>query len=389
MKMKLFFCVCLVLIGVVFFSCRENLFDNGGSKEVSNELTIEEAQNLLINFRKSDILTKNDVPFKINKVQKHYYSFENLATKSNEVSSTEENIPVYEFSTNENGKEGFALVLGDKRIQNVLAYSSSGNLNDTVFNLGLKYFILSIPEHIKYSLEKYKNTYKSVTSQSDFEENITYHYCEIPVKWGQEYPFNMRVPCSCDDLPQKYHGRAPAGCVAVAVAQIMAFHASPQKYRWNLLLNSQYIGENSPNEVKMEVAELMYDIGLLVEMSYDCNGSGSYISKTQKAFAQNGYIYDSIKNYNTDGIVESIDNDCPVLLGGATSNNEGHLWVVDGRRHATVNNVKQTWLMMNWGWGSNSDGWFFCYDPATFDSGQYEFNRSLTYMENIKYDGHL
>lgn len=388
MKTKLFFCICLVLIGIAFFSCKENLFDNKEFEEVSNELTIEEAQTLLMNFRKSDVLTKSDIPFEINKIQKHYYSISNLTTKSNETSSKEENIPVYEFSTNENGNEGFALVLADKRIQNVLAYSPSGSLNDTIFNLGLKYFILSIPEHIKYSLEKYENTDKSIASQSGYEENISYHYCEIPVKWGQEYPFNMYVPCMCDDLSQKYHGRAPAGCVAVAVAQVMAFHANPSKYKWNLLLSSQYISEKSPNEVKMEVANLMYDIGKLVDMYYDCSGSGSYISKTQKAFAQNGYIYDSVEDYNTEGIVESIDNDCPVLLSGATSHNEGHLWVVDGRRHATVNNVKQTWLMMNWGWSSNSDGWFFCYDPATFDQGHYEFNRSLTYMGNIKYDGH-
>lgn len=388
MKTKLFLCICLALIGVIFFSCKENLLENNEYGKASNELTIDEAQTLLKNFRECDVQTKSTISFQINKVQKHYYPIDNRETKSSISSLTEDAIPVYEFSTKENGREGFALVLADKRIQNVLAYSSYGNLNDTVFNLGLKYFVRSIPEHIKYSLDKYEKAPESKETKSSVEENVTYHYCEIPVKWGQEYPFNMYVPCSCDDLPQKYHGRAPAGCVAVAVAQVLAYHARPQiRFRWNLLLSSQYISEKSPDNVKREVGEMMHDIGEKVDMSYDCSGSGSYISKTQFAFAEYGYIYDLIKYYDTIGIVESIDNDCPVLLSGATSRNEGHLWVVDGRRKATVDNKEQTWLMMNWGWNGINDGWFFCYDPAVFDSGNYEFNKNLTYMGNIKYNG--
>lgn len=385
MKMKIILSVCLGAI--LLFSCKDNIIENQKNEERLNELSQVEAQALLENFRKGNIHSKSS-SLKINAVQKRYYAIENISTKSGDSEIGKENIPVYEFSISEEGQNGFALVLADKRINNVLAYSPSGSLNDTVFNLGLKYFVLSIPEHIKYSLEEYEKGTSSLKTKSSVEENVSYHYCEIPVKWGQGYPYNAWVPCTCPDLPQKYHGRAPAGCVAVAVAQIMAYHAkSKTRFNWNLLLSNFSVTENSSKDMRDEVADLMYDIGQKVEMSYDCDGSGAYFSKTQFALAMYGYIYDSIKNYDTEGIVRSIDNDCPVLLSGATSSYEGHLWVVDGRRKATVDNKEQTWLMMNWGWDGVSDGWFFCYDNAVFDSGKYEFNRNLSYMGNIIYNG--
>lgn len=374
----------LSLFVVILQSCKnDDLFKGEDFVELGKyELTVDEAKQLLFDFVKKDLKTRGNQDIEIGVAKKHNYQIKYGQDTKSDV-AIDEDIPVYEFSL-KNGRDiGFALILSDKRIQNVLAYSPNGSLNDTVFNLGLKYFVRAIPDHIKYSLDNSSSKFENIT-KSDDEENIVYHYCEIPVKWGQAYPFNANVPILCPNASPQYHGKAPAGCVAIAVAQVMAYHAQPSSFNWNLLLGSTYIGENAPNNVCIEAAKLAADIGVKVDMLYDCDGSGSYIANARVALGRYGYRSDPVYNYNTQWILSSIDNDWPVLLGG-DDGYVGHLWVVDARRSSTINGVPQNWLQMNWGWYGSCDGWFYCYEPPVFDTGSYEFNRNLKYVGNIEY----
>jgi hypothetical protein len=43
----------------------------------------------------------------------------------------------------------------------------------------------------------------------------------LQVEWGQGYPYNKFCP---DSGCTNYYGHVPAGCVAVATAQIMSYH---------------------------------------------------------------------------------------------------------------------------------------------------------------------
>ncbi|MDR2824697.1 MAG: C10 family peptidase, partial [Prevotellaceae bacterium] len=47
--------------------------------------------------------------------------------------------------------------------------------------------------------------------------------------WGQWYPFNTHCPSNVFPFFAKNKNNAPTGCVAMALAQIMAFHEFPQK----------------------------------------------------------------------------------------------------------------------------------------------------------------
>lgn len=382
---------CSAILGL-FFSCSNGDFikENDGSKFEydSNELTVEEAKQLVYNFVKG-AETKNGNSVGIISQKKTEYRIQTpIETKAGV--PFDEKIPVYEFLTEENGKDGFALVVADKRIQKVLAYSSYGSLNDTVFNLPLKFFIQTIPDCLQNDLEAVyacNGRLDNYTKANDPTKDSFRHYCNPSVTWGQGSPYNSKVPYSCPNGDPKYGGKAPAGCVAVALAQLMAYHKQPSSFNWNLLLSSYIITQNDSEARKNEVAELMFDIGDKVSMDYGCDGSGSNSYYAESALRSFGYSTKGVKSYNTDYICENILDNKPVYISGFCDKG-GHAWLITGWEHLITLNpnnqyVTNDYFRMNWGWNGSSDGSYYwnSKNSASFQptgrSSAYEFNRSL------------
>lgn len=386
--MKRFIFFILLCISAFFNSCNNiDLIKENSDVSLdkdsfcSYELQMEEAKQLVIDFVKTN-KTKSSYPLDISGYKKWNYQISNSAlTKS--VSSLDETIPVYEFVCRSNEKEGFALVIADKRIASVLAYTEYGSLNDTLFNMPLKYFIQTIPGYIKESLEKVTTSPNSFT-RAGIEQPVEY-VCSPMVSWGQTSPYNAKVPCLCANGDPKYGGKAPAGCVAVAIAQLMAYHKFPTSFNWNLLLSSPTISQDDAEERKNEVARLIADIGDKVSMDYDCSGSGSNIDAAQSALRAYGYSTYGINLFNVTLVANNIKGNKPVYIRGVDADNIGHAWLVTGWKHYVVpdplgNNEIYDYLLMNWGWSGKSDGWYRSKTPSPSDpigGLAIRFNQSL------------
>ena len=188
-----------------------------------------------------------------------------------------------------------------------------------------------------------------------------------------------------------------AGCVAVAMGQIMRYHRWPETgrgwhkyvpsenpeigqqvanfgattYHWDLMpdkLNRQHSAAE-----KSAVAQLLRHAGVAVDMSYTKNGSGSYTCDVLYAMPHYFRYSDSIAmctyaNFSVDEwfkiIRAEIDAGRPVIYSGATSRQEGHAWVVDGYN-------TDGYLHINWGWGGDYDG-FFLPDKMILESAHFD-----------------
>ncbi|MGC9331638.1 MAG: C10 family peptidase [Bacteroidales bacterium] len=170
-----------------------------------------------------------------------------------------------------------------------------------------------------------------------------------------------------DENSDCYCGKCLAGCVAVAMAQIMNYWRYPaDDFDWcnmpNILstYSSNYVQERNA------IAELIADCGDKSEMNYcsnDC-GSGTSISKAKKALKNDyGYSNDMILRHRwhtiswKNKIRNSLDNHQPIFYSGCTKliNGACHAFVCDGYK-------SDDYFHFNWGWNGSNDGDFYIKD---------------------------
>lgn len=226
--------------------------------------------------------------------------------------------------------------------------------------------------------------------------NVTSSVAQLcSTTWNQSPYYNEYCP-----------GGSLTGCVATAMAQIMKYWNYPWKgtgvkycYEDEKIYSfqenygqlcftpdtSKYDWDEMPNNVTTtnhEVAKLMYDCGVSVDMDYSPSGSGAIVVGGNPSAL---YSYTEYFNYNAntiDGIMQArytkanwistleteLNNKRPIQYQGEdTALLEGHSWVVDG--YNTSNDFH-----MNWGWSGYDDGYF---STTALSVDGYDFDGNL------------
>jgi hypothetical protein len=254
-------------------------------------------------------------------------------------------VPVYVISLENGGEDaGFIVTVGDSRVLNrVLAFSdegewdlsSAGDFGDVFWGQADAYIASTISENEIDPCDNY-TIYENVTENTKFVSDFR------PI-WGQDRPpYNDSVPVCISTT------NMVAGCVAVAMGQIMAQHGRPLSGsythpQYNRTVNAQYnwtAMKASPNAQslttagKSGVANILAQAGVKVGMSYGCTGSIAYDANVPQAFSQMGYTSSSLVAFNYSTIISNIDNYRPVYIRGNSNSNSnsspGHAWVVEG-----------------------------------------------------------
>ncbi|NQU85442.1 MAG: C10 family peptidase [Mariniphaga sp.] len=270
---------------------------------------------------------------------------------------------IYYFSLE---PRGYIIVSGNKMFKPVIGYSFKNDLNLENLPEGLNLFLADY----KYKIQKQENV-----------NNINHKYWDlnderlksvksveplIQTQWNQTYPYNSMCP-----------DNTPAGCVAIALAQIMKYYEYPSRglsengYESNYgtlsadFKNTSYDWASIPNtvsEVNEEVSKLIYHAGIAVNMSYSSSVSsastGDVVPAMVNYFGYNKnskeilpHLIDTLNWLNK--IYQNIDLDHPVISAGTTtvSGTNAHMYILDGYD-------KDSLFHINWGWGGNSDGYF-------------------------------
>lgn len=292
----------------------------------------------------------------------------------------------YYVFPNANSK-GFTIVSGDDRLPEIVGYASQGSYDEN-----------NLPEGFVSFMKAYQNLYDKVNSgDAEALKNLA----EIKawrnkknasaetssavapllgnIEWDQTSPYNNMCP-RYDSVHV-----AATGCVATAMAQVMAYYKYPKQlkadipgyvnrwngipmeiptitqeegiYDWDNMLPKYNKEANATQQQKDAVAKLMYHCGAAVKMSYGPeSGAAVSSSKLAKYF---GYDADLMMDLNRstftlDKWMQIIDTELtagrPVLYSGQASDG-GHQFICDGKDGEGLYHI-------NWGWSGSQNGYF-------------------------------
>lgn len=283
---------------------------------------------------------------------------------------------------------GYILVSASRNLSPIKAYSLSGDFDD--LPPPVREFLLREVEYNMRVTEKSSGISTqtlSPTQQSwDFllnpsadrsTQTYTPHTELLTSAWNQGYPYNRY-------LPEVEGSRVLAGCVNVALGQLMRYHGHPATgtgvaaYDWNgqtlkSVFHRPFNWANMPDVLSWktpehqvdEVALLLRDLGIANQTAFGPNESGANINIA--ALIENlGYAADVQYLGNSDPdlffstLRSELDALRPALLtfrGDETT--PSHMAVADGYRTDLTGN----WIHVNFGWGGHEDG-YYCLDEA-------------------------
>jgi len=289
------------------------------------------------------------------------------------------------FIFNINLNDGFVIVSADDAALPIIGYSKTGHYDTT-----------NISPEFAFHMNKYKQQILSIKANNlqattDIQNkwqlwgNIPAHNSLMTTivvnpltstTWDQSPNYNALCP-----------GGSVTGCVATTMAQIMKFWNYPcvgtgshsycdctsggysqdygtlsanfaHTYNWSAMPNSVTSANN-------DVATLMSDCGISVNMDYSPSGSGAYVIGLDNNTAEYAFINYFGYNSNTiNGIYKTnytdsawiatlkieLNNSRPIQYAGFGSSG-GHTWVCDGYDSDNL-------FHMNWGWGGYDNGYF-------------------------------
>lgn len=400
MKTSLKWLLLSVTVAVCFFSCNSDEKSDILSAETQISeyaLSDADAKQLILDFTEGIVtngtVTRSAEPIEIGerKDTRNY-------TVSKEDGETE-NVQVYEYPLTKGEEEGYALVVGDSRIPAILAFVEYGSLADTLDIEPLNYYVKSIPQLLSEFLAKYSELDEEADETDETDGTLktrarvqTYENermqlrdsvdgpdidCFTPT-WGQDAPYNSSCPLVSTDctLSASFGGRYPAGCVPIAIGEIIKYHID--KGTKPNIIQSQF-----SNNIGAFVA----DIGQQVDVSYGCSVSTAYIDDIRPAFSHYGYSSNSWQSYSSLAVSMSLYSGYPVYIVGGVNVNALllHAWVIDGQAKGEGLYYH---FHMNWGWNGTSNGYFNCGDwddtPSSITGGGYNFLFStFTILTNI------
>lgn len=205
------------------------------------------------------------------------------------------------------------------------------------------------------------------------EKNVDYLLTTV---WGQWSPFNDL----CPNVGLFKREKAPAGCVPIAVGQIIAHHEYP-----SITANGIHVDFDSIKAIRSkfkpyeEVDELskamaanyiqVISTPLCCDVVYGKVFGEPYgfalPTSAKRCFEALGYQNVELNwTYDEDRVIKSIDNGCPVFMSAIAGLVSGHAWVVDGymKRQYVSNSGKvgknQCLVHCNWGWNGLNNGYF-------------------------------
>jgi hypothetical protein len=273
-------------------------------------------------------------------------------------------------------QDGFVIVSGDDRTPAIMGYASEGTFKSDELPQNMKAWLEGYAEQIEWL--GHQKSPRHLTLNDG--EPATDHASVAPLittRWNQGSPYNDLCPID----PTNDNERSVTGCVATAMAQVLAYHRAPNRtvrpipaftteragifvdempvsaLDWSNKLNT-YKGSKSDAQNK-SVATLMLLCGASVEMDYTANSSGASSDiivsalRTYFGYASSTHRADRNNYRATDWdalIYGELANCRPVLYGGHSAGG-GHAFVIDGYDHDGLYHV-------NWGWGGQCDGYF-------------------------------
>lgn len=436
---KLFYIVVITISTIIsIVSCKKEIKstqDNNTAKKITTTLCPTKPSTI-IPIKDASIIAQNFLQSKNRKSNVYITSIEIISKNNNS----------YFYIANSKDNKGYVLLSTDSLYPPLLAYDTIGNFDNTNLNLGL---ILWMNKHgnqmdfIRTTNNNYTDSIVKVNKELwksfgqkygiNIPSNNTGHKVELPgpvvtgegadltyinvgplcqTVWNQASPYNLYCPPNPVGYP--YSGHDAAGCVPIAMAQVMYFWKNPSIYKWNIMLPAITVFPVYNQPGYLEDSRLVHDIGI---SKVNWNGSPiltQFVSYgPTSSSAPSSYIPDVFEDFNYYGVASSTSvatqiftgaknglsytglllNEIsiynrPCIISGYSAihsifdlvswpnNKDGHTWVCDGVNEMLIQDYLQYtqyglngqiisvyklyqdqphpimgYLHMNWGWG--------------------------------------
>ncbi len=278
--------------------------------------------------------------------------------------------PYYIF--NAEGGKGFVIIAGNNTDGEILGYADNGSLNENCMPVNMREWLNAMTAN-NYQLPGNSARPRRIVGQEAISPILT-------SLWGQGTKnetgsaYNMLCPV----VDGTY---CPAGCLAVAMAQIMRHHKWPQEacdiipgyentgaavtldelpqldFDWENMLDTYEGGEDE--EEQLAVAQLMRYCGQGALTAYYPDRAEAYAKNAIAALTNYFGYASSAKSIVKDDygeeewnalIYKELSCNRPVIYFGSTDNSS-HAFVLDGFDG-------EEFYHINWGWGGLCDGYF-------------------------------
>ncbi len=315
--------------------------------------------------------------------------------------------------------EGFVVIAGDDCVRPILAYSTTGKYNPNDVADGFQYTLNGFRNEIQYVREHNLTAtpdivaeWKSVSETGSLNRGGQTRAVVEPLChsiWNQNYPWNSQCPPCVDTLGNG--GHVFAGCAATAMGQVMKFWDWPAVGNGSHSYNADGIGPLTANFGETEyhfeliplaldstsseeeiyyVAQLLYHLGIALDMQYSAVGSGANALSVYTAFQSYfrytrdfpqinagdlipgyGYTNEEWAQMFKDG---GLDELLPVFYTGSDDGGAGgHAFVCDGYD-------ENDYFHFNWGWSGRDDAW--C-PIGALHTTRYDFNQTNMFIGHI------
>jgi len=341
---------------------------------------------------------------KANLVANNYfstYSGKALLNVENSFSKSYNGITTFYVFNYTNG--GFVIVSADDVATPVLAQSNEGFIDEEIVNPALALMLESYSKEIAHAIASDMDNTESVGAWNQILNNEidapTMDVSPLCVTtWDQGQWYNYYCPAA----PGGPGGKAWAGCVATTMGQLMKYYNFPAKgvlshsyvhptygtqtaNFGNTTYNFANMGTAATSGSYTEIATLLRQAGVSVDMNYAPDGSGAFSQDVPWAMAtyfnydQSTIKYAAKTEYtNTTWVAllkSELDASRPLYYSGSGPGG-GHAWVCDGYRNSDNK------FHMNWGWSGSSNGYFTA--TGTIVAGGYTFNTGFGVVYGIK-----
>ena len=290
---------------------------------------------------------------------------------------------------------GFVIISASKSVEPILAFSHESQCSATERHPAIKATLKSYAEQISFSIKSNMSANEHTIAEWEHysQENFTPRAVRtvaplLITKWNQGKYFNT----DCPQDSRGADGHVVVGCVATAIAQVFNYFRYPTQGSGSYGYDHPDYGHLEvnfaeqhydydympvkPTDYNENLARLLYNIGVSVDMNYGPNGSG--MTNHKGAYTMRNYfgyndearyifkdslptiIPDDIENDTVipdsiwNGIlVNHLDRKIPLYYAGWGDYEyvSGHAFVFDGYSDSTRYHI-------NWGWGGSYDGFF-------------------------------
>jgi hypothetical protein len=291
---------------------------------------------------------------------------------------------------------GFLLMSAEDLLPPVLGYSFNHTAPSELNHPAVAAYINSVRVELEWAQESLSQNQAAAMQWQTLMENES-----LPARdrdrdispmllctWDQGWPWNRL----CPEDNSGSGGHVWAGCVAVAMAQVMHYWQAPLQGRSSYSYTHPAYGEQSANfgETEYEwdsmhnsqgteaAALLLYHAGVAVHMDYSPSGSGAFVGSGQQSAMHGMEVYfrfpESLSfaektDYPGEEWAEllraELDAGRPILHRGYGSG--GHAFNIDGYQ-------ENGFFHLNWGWSGYANGWFLI-DELTPGSMDFSFQQ--------------